>query len=350
MQLLTQLAGALGASITDLIGKPYAPHDWEHAEAQRAVMAVRLALLAPDGPDPTWCNAEDSLEEQVTASWLFSRNCDMVGQARLIPYLLRGLHQKVTTDPTPIVQKAFSLIAYDAAFLMRNLGEMDLAWIAATRMEQVSAELDDPRWRAMAAYTQAHSLYPVGAWAKAHEIAASAAETTPVKLGQIESAAARGSCLLVGSFAAACAGDLTSAQAQLHDAEEMATFMTDRSAVADRTSFSDWNVLMHRVAVEVEAGDPAAALAAADRINPAQVPNRERLSYLWVDVARAFTRLDRDRDAIGAFQKAERAAPLRVHLSPVVRESVRQLLDDTHSRATEVALRGLAERCDVLSA
>jgi hypothetical protein len=40
---------------------------------------------------------------------------------------------------------------------------------------------------------------------------------------------------------------------------------------------------------------------------------------------------------------------LRVRLSPVVRESVRYLIDSAHRRASGPALRGLAERCGVMS-
>jgi hypothetical protein len=68
-----------------------------------------------------------------------------------------------------------------------------------------------------------------------------------------------------------------------------------------------------------------------------------------VDVGRAFSQMDRHREAIEAFRRAERTAPLRVRLSPVVRDSVRGLLDHAYRRAAGAQLRGLAERCGVLS-
>nr|BFE73439.1 hypothetical protein GCM10020092_067400 [Actinoplanes digitatis] len=90
---------------------------------------------------------------------------------------------------------------------------------------------------------------------------------------------------------------------------------------------------MHRVAIEVEGGDPAAAVDAAYPLCQRPVPNRERMSYLWVDVGRAFEQLDRRPEAIEAFRRAERAAPLRVRLSPVVSRCVSELLDKSHRRA-----------------
>jgi hypothetical protein len=65
-------------------------------------------------------------------------------------------------------------------------------------------------------------------------------------------------------------------------------------------------------------------------------------------MGRAYSQLDRHREAIDAFRRAERAAPLRVRLSPVVRDSVRDLMDRAYRRAVGVELRGLAERCGVL--
>ena len=351
-RLLTQLASVLETSITELTGQPYTPRDREHADAQRAVVGVRLALLDPEGPNVgrgVGFAATGTLDEQVAISWALARDCDLVSQGKFVPELLQNVHRQVTLESTAEGQQALALIAYDASFFMRNLGEMDLAWIAAERMNKACEELNSPQWSAMAAYAQAHALYPVGAWAKASNISGTAAEVTPVRNGQSTGAAARGSCLLVSSFANACAGNLDTARAQLEEAEAMASWIEGPNVVSDRTSFSKWNVLMHKVAVEVEAGDPASALEASAQINLAEVANLERISYMWVDVGRAYARLDRDRDAINAFRRAERAAPLRVRLSPVVRESVRHLIDSAHRRASGPALRGLAERCGVMS-
>lgn len=79
------------------------------------------------------------------------------------------------------------------------------------------------------------------------------------------------------------------------------------------------------------------------------VHQRERMSYFWVDIGRAYAQLDRHREAVNAFRRAERAAPLRVRLSPVVRDSVRELIERGPRRASGVELRGLAERCGVLA-
>jgi imidazolonepropionase-like amidohydrolase len=106
---------------------------------------------------------------------------------------------------------------------------------------------------------------------------------------------------------------------------------------------------MHRVALEVDAQNPAAALAAGEGLMRHGVDQRERMSYFWVDIGRAYAQLDRHREAVDAFRRAERAAPLRVRLSPVVRDSVRELMERGPRRMAGVELRGLAERCGVLT-
>jgi transcriptional regulator with XRE-family HTH domain len=352
--LLARLAAVLDVSVTELTGQPYTPRDPQHAAAHRGVAGVRLALLDPDGPSPFDAltgnsDAAELLEQRAADLWSLSRDSDMVTQARVTPALLLSAHKYVTEHPSAAAHRAVALAAYDASFFVRNLGEPDLAWIAAQRMQQACEEINDPAWLAFAAYAQAHALTQVGALARASTVAATAAQATPTPDARVEQIAARGSCLLVASFAASCVGEADVARAQLDEAEVLAGRLARQNVVANNTSFSEWNVIMHRVAVEVEADNPSAALEAAEQLNPTDVSHRERMSYLWVDVGRAWARLDRPREAIGAFRRAERAAPLRVRLSPVVRESVRDLLDSIRRGSTGAELRGLAERCGVLT-
>ncbi|HET9875290.1 MAG TPA: hypothetical protein VFQ37_05925, partial [Mycobacterium sp.] len=58
------------------------------------------------------------------------------------------------------------------------------------------------------------------------------------------------------------------------------------------------------------------------------------------DVARALTRLGRDTQAMRHLLAAERISPVQMRSHPLVRETVRGMLD----RAASGQLRGLAER------
>ncbi len=341
--LLNRIASALEVSVTDLTGQPYAPQDREHAQAHRGVATVRLALLDPGEPAPVELAA---LEADIARLRRALRAGDLVTQARVVPDALRRAQQADAHTPSAESRRLVALTSHIASFLMRSLGEMDLAHIAAERMRRAAEELCDDTWLAFAAYTQAHALAPAGAFGRAAAMASTA--SAAVTRSDREAAAARGACLLVASYATACTGDAETARAQLAEAAGVAGYTDEDSVIAGFTSFSDWNVVMHRLAVEVEAGDPVAALEAAAPVMSAPVPHPERMSYFWVDVGRAFVQLDRHRDALDAFRRAERAAALRVRLSPAVRTAVRDLLDSSQRRATGAQLRGLAERCGVL--
>jgi transcriptional regulator with XRE-family HTH domain len=341
--LLLRIASALEVSVSDLTGQPYLPRDRQHADAHRGVAGIRLALLDPSGPlqpEAQVADMVDSLPEALST-------CDLVAQARLIPGLLRWTQQHALAGDSPERQRRLATVAHTATFFLRNLGELDLAVMAAERMVTAARQSEDPATIGFAAFTQAHALAPAGAVLRAAAVAREAAESSwgpdPEEL------AARGSCLLVAASTSAALGDFDSARAQISAADGLAAALDVPTIVASHTSFSEWNARMYRVAVEVEAGNPSVALETAKPLVATGVGQRERMSYFWVDVGRAYSQLDRHREAIDAFRRAERAAPLRVRLSPVVRDSVRELMDRAHRRAAGVELRGLAERCGVLA-
>jgi tetratricopeptide (TPR) repeat protein len=265
----------------------------------------------------------------------------------VVPDLLRWTQQNAAETGSPEAYQRVVVAAHAATFFMRNLGELDLAWMAADRMRQAAEAAGDRATLSFAAYTGAHSLTPSGALRRAASLATDAAEATAAT--GPEELAARGSCLLVSASTVATLGDLDGARDRLDEAAQIAQLLDAPTLVARHTSFSDWNVIMHRVSVEVENGNSAAAIEAARPLTSAPIGHRERMSYLWVDVGRAFSQMDRHREAIEAFRRAERTAPLRVRLSPVVRDSVRGLLDHAYRRSAGAELRGLAERCGVLS-
>lgn len=341
--LLMRIAAALEVSVTDLTGLPYEPRDRQHADAQRGVGGLRLALLEPEGP----LRPERGVIEAVDMLPGVLTRCDLVEQARLLPDLLRWSQQHAALSGAPEAHLRVARVAYVATFFLRNLGEMDLALMTAERMMRAAAESQDRATLGLAAYTQAHALAPAGAVRRADKVARDG--FAAANGGNSECLASRGSCLLVSATSASAFGDFDAARAQIEDARQIAERIDGPTEVAGYTSFSGWNVIMHRVAVEVEAGQPAAALEAAELLTGSKLAQRERISYFWVDVGRAYSQLDRHKEAIDAFRRAERAAPLRVRLSPVVRDSVRDLMDKTHRRATGLELRGLAERCGVLA-
>jgi transcriptional regulator with XRE-family HTH domain len=341
--LLNHIASALDVSISDLIGQPFRPRDREHAQAQQGVRGTRLALLDPGGTS----RPEEQIAAVIADLDRLMNSCDLVEQARVIPDLLRWTQQNAMDTGSVEAHKRVVVALYAATFFTRNLGEFDLSWMAADRMHSAAEETCEQATLGFAAYAQAHALASAGALRRAAATAMAGADTT-TRSGA-EELAARGSCLLVAAATTATLGDVDAARTQLADAEKLAERLEVPTLIARHTSFASWNVTMHRVSVEVECGNPAAAVKAARPLTRAPIRHRERMSYLWVDIGRAFSQLDRHREAIEALRRAERTAPLRVRLSPVVRDSVRDLLGKNYRYAGGAQLRGLAERCGVLS-
>ena len=188
-------------------------------------------------------------EEQIIAAVdgldVLMNSCDLVDQARLIPDLLRATQQNAAEMGSPEAYRRVVVTAHAATFFMRNLGEVDLVWMAADRMRQAAEAAGDPATLALAAYTQAHSLTPSGALQRAATVSTSAADAT-VGTGP-EELAAKGSCLLVSESTIATLGDVEGARDRLTEAAAIAERIDNSTLVARHTSFSDWNVIMHRV-------------------------------------------------------------------------------------------------------
>jgi len=340
--LLNRISTALRVPVPDLTGRPYAARGRALAGTRAGVSETRLALLDPSGPVRTEAeiaSVVDGLDELMNA-------CDLVRQARVIPDLVRWTQRSARTLGTTAAYERAAIASYAAMFLMRNLGEYDLAWMAAEQMRAAAEQTGDPATLGFAAYAQAHALTAAGALRRAQAVALAAVQATPAR--GTENLTARGSCLLVAASTSATLGDVDGARTMVAEADRLAERLDAPALIARHTSFAGWNVTMHRVAIEVECGNPAAAVDAARPLTERPVRHQERMSYLWVDVGRAFKQLDRGPEAIEAFRRAERNAPLRVRLSPVVRSNVRELLDKSHRRADGADLRGLAERCGVL--
>ena len=177
-----------------------------------------------------------------------------MAQARSIPDLLRWTQQYALSGDSPVRQRRVAVAAHAAVFFLRNLGELDLAVMAAERMASAARQSEDQATIGFAAFAQSHALAPAGAIHRAAAVAIEAADSTMGTLP--EASAARGSCLLAAASASAAMGDFDRARALILTADELAEVLTVPTIVAGHTSFSRWNVTMYRVAVEVDAGNP----------------------------------------------------------------------------------------------
>jgi hypothetical protein len=154
---------------------------------------------------------------------------------------------------------------------------------------------------------------------------------------------------LTAALRAAVAGDGTAAHSHLAEAEAEAGRLGEppdgRGLCA--LAFGPTNAGIWRVAVTLELGDPDAAIAAAQGMDPRRTPVPSRQAAYWIDLGRALAEVGRDEDAVAALMRAEKLCPQWVRMRPTVRDTVRVLLHRIQRRAISAApLRRAARMVD----
>src|SRR4029079_5729179 len=87
-----------------------------------------------------------------------------------------------------------------------------------------------------------------------------------------------------------------------------------------QTSFGPTNVQLHRVAASLDLGDVAWVVEYGSQVDTSHLP-AERPTAHQVDLARAYSYVARDDDALAQLLEAEVAAPQIVRHSAVVRDT-----------------------------
>src|SRR5262249_55406311 len=99
-----------------------------------------------------------------------------------------------------------------------------------------------------------------------------------------------------------------------------------------------------------EAGNAEEALAHAERVNPRALASENRRAALGMEKARAHAMLEHDAEAVSELSRAERLSPAQVRNSPLLRETVAELIRRAHREPRARELNGLAWRMGVVTA
>ncbi|HUN36649.1 MAG TPA: hypothetical protein VMU95_32035 [Trebonia sp.] len=228
--------------------------------------------------------------------------------------------------------------------MLIKLDDQQLGWMAADRA-RVLASGGEP----VAVGEATRNLAVLARKAGWHDRAASialAGAASPLLTGpNPRLAAERGLLIQSAAYTAARAGDRGAMRELTGEAAAIAAGLGPTVMLRDHGGgFTPTTVELHRISAENYAGDPAAAIAAASRINPANLPSTERRARYWTDTARAYGNWGRRNECVSALLAAEREAPEETHARPPVRDLVSGLL--VTGRAGP-ELRGLAARCGI---
>jgi tetratricopeptide (TPR) repeat protein len=226
-------------------------------------------------------------------------------------------------DPRPWIVSA--RIHHLAATTLAKIGEADLAWIAAERAMSAAERSDDPLSLASAARAGTHALLSVGRYDDAVNLGQTAAEWLAQQVDQNDPAALSitGMLHLRTAIAAAHRQDRGTTTTLLAAADQAASRL-GHDANYWHTSFGPTNVQLHRVAASLDPGDVAWVVEHGSQVDASDLPAERSVAHR-VDLARAYSYVARDDDALAELLDAEAAAPQIVRHSAGVRETVKTL-------------------------
>jgi transcriptional regulator with XRE-family HTH domain len=344
-QHVAAVADALQVSIADLTGQPYPPANPGQGAAHACVPGVRLALTntsLDDAGRPS--NRPVDQLVQATAELMDLRHaCEYERVGQILASLLPDLHAGVTSADRQSALQATVLACQAATLWLKDLGYLDLAWIAADRGHQAARRLDDPLWSSAADFARGQALIGLGAYQQVAQIAERAAESTPRATSQGLQVYA--THRLTHALASAATGTDNTAEA-LAEAHDIAARTGPSKAFW--LAFGPANVAQWEMSVTLERSEPGRVAEIAAGVDVTQITAKSRKAAYYLDLGVALSRTKgHDPQATAVLRQAERLSPDRVRNQPVVRESVDAMLQRARTHAVARDLRGLAHRVGV---
>ncbi|MGW4434353.1 helix-turn-helix domain-containing protein [Streptomyces sp. NPDC004596] len=307
------------------------------AHSLKAVLGQQDA--SPDVP---------ALRAEVDRAWSLTHQGNYADLAELLERLVPRLESATRSVPEEDRPELFQLLAvmyHTCSGALANLGEPEVAWIAADRAVAAAERANDPLLMAAGEFRLSIVFLGARHFDQAAQASGSAADALHplAESGKVEAVALRGALTLQRAVAAA----------RLNLADEAYDFLRDARAMADQvgdgrndynTEFGPTNVGLHEVAVAVDLGDAGVALRAAQAVDASGL-SAERQTHFQVDVARAYAQRRQVADAVSALIKAREQSPEMVRSLPMVKQLVADLLIMSQPPSEE--LRALAEELGV---
>jgi transcriptional regulator with XRE-family HTH domain len=271
--------------------------------------------------------------------------CDYTGAARLLPELLQGLHAAAFGREREAALRGLVLADDTASFVVRYLGDPASAVLIADRGRQAAAALGDPVMLGMACWSQAHAASGCGVYPRALRIAERAAADLEAHTGLPAAQEMLGQLYMVTGFARYAQGDANGAGSAIAEAERLADITGQSEALG--LNFGPTAIAFWRISMDADGQDPGRAVELGRSVTPHLVPAVSRQTAFYIDIARALSNIGKDVEAVRMLLTAERLAPQRVHMSPIVSETVRGMLERARRGAGWNELRGLCERVGI---
>ena len=351
---LVQFANALQVSVAEIVGQPFTPGDPQHARALTAVPDIRAALVGlayldfPPAPGRSLAELGAGVRDLMKSR----RLCEYADAAHLIAPLLRDLGAAAYGPGAEDRDEGLRLLAlttHNSAFVLKYLGFVDLSLAAAERCHDAARELDAAEWVGLAEYSRLHTLPPESR-AVGRQLASATADDLSRELTSPEVLQAYGMIHLTAAWTEALAGNMDAVRSHLDEAQQVADRLgpDPHDGGFAQMNFGPTNVEQWRMSLALESGEAGRAVELSRSIRPEAIISTSRRAAFHIDVGNALAAGRRnDAEALAQFVCAERVAPQRVRLSPMVRETVGAMLRRARADAGGDALRGLAARVGI---
>lgn len=345
------LAEALEVSASDLLGEP-APAIRPRDRAYGDVIRLREVFLdsSLDNPPDVPARSLDALAQLAAGLNEARRAADDAKLAVALPPMVAELHVHAAQGDEHQRVAALRLLVdlcHAAQSVLRHLGHIDLAWIAADRAEKAARLLDDVVVIGAATITLASSR-PSASLSRPLRDAERTAERIQAELGDDRTGhEVYGMLLLYAALARQIRRDAAGATDLIDEAGRIAERLGEQPADSPGDgpqSFGPANVGVWRATLAVENEQPDAALKAAAEVDVKALPRKSRSAALAIEQGRAAAMLGRNDDAVQHLRRAEKLHAASVHKNPLVKDLVADLYDHAVSRD----LRGLAWRMNLI--
>jgi transcriptional regulator with XRE-family HTH domain len=341
---LIALARALQVTVADLLGQPGDPTDPLKAEVAAAEPAIRLALIEIEEGELHPVQREPAELDAAIAHMADLRaRSDYAQMAPLLPSLLPDA---AAAGHLPLVK-----VAYQTSACLRRFGYRDLALSAARIAVNAASEAEELAWLGAARFAHVLTL-PIEAAASGTTGRVADRALAEMQRGATDPAVRQvlGQLHMSASLANAVSGHEDDAQAHLRAADQEAVTLGDppNGLGFNNHAFGPTNVGLWKMAVAAEAGEYGRVVELSKQVNPGPLRVVDRHQSYWIDLGRALAHSGKtDQEAVVAFMRAERIAPVPFAVNPLVRDAISAMVHRNRRRSMPDNLRILARRVGV---
>ncbi|MCW2876164.1 MAG: hypothetical protein JWQ95_264 [Sphaerisporangium sp.] len=350
LPLLREIAKVLGVRTAVLLGEsPRDSHEPDRPQVgpiERAIFTYKTLATDVEPPDP------EQLVERVSAArdaWMSSHNRYSI-LMRELPQLISDAERLILeNDGRPDARRVACRVAADAYILgrgvLKHLGRLDLAHLAADRAMRYAEETEDPLMVAWAHWNLGQSMLSDDMHEVAYDVARQGMEVFEPALadGDDRHLSVYGALQLMAAISLARAGEDQEARDLLRGPALSIARRVDEQGNHFGLAFGPTNVAIHMASIECEKRRPDVALRVADDIDLTRTPSVERRTTHLGQIARACEDLGDDAASLVYLLRIERECPEELDYKRLLREMVRSLARRARpSWAPEV--RYLAER------